>query len=464
MTGKAIVVDTNFFGRGLPDIPRLRQWIRDARAVGMELWVPEVVLWELASHLWEEIQNTNVAIEHLGGVLDKASFSERPSMPYGSAAQVLEKLDDEMTDLGEGLEIVACRDEDALAGLKDQIFAAPPGEKKGKNQDLRTGAADSAWLRSVLRRAEKTDTEIVIISNDPDVHRALAAWGVSLTVHRSADDARAELFHYGIAPLELTYDVLAWIESRLPGLAAGSWPGRFPSDVSTVARALGTDHLDMQVAGATINDFKRIVTSDQLTISADGDRGSIEVDLLASAQVTVLPREGALTEAPAAPIDIHDWVFHYKLWIRIEDGQVVDFGLDDAPWAMHSPVSWDHWEEALDDCLFSYFDVPEHSREELRHGGLGKWTLPLHRYSGETITLTADVSESGWTLDAAAKAGSLRISCGRGRRRGTWTVTVQEDGAPVAMRPTYAISAFLIRLGITDRTAALGEGSGKGET
>lgn len=452
MSTKAIVMDTNFFGRGgLPDVPRLRQWVRDARAVGMEVWVPEVVLWELASHLWEEIQKSNSAIQQLGAVLDKASFSDRPSMPHESAAQVLEKLDEQITELGEGLEIIACRDEDALAGLKDQIFAAPPGEKKGKNQELRTGAADSAWLRSILRRADETGSEVVIISNDADIKRALDAWDVVVTVYRSADDARAELFHYGIAPLELTYDVLAWIQSRLPELAAGSWPGRFPSDVSMISRELGIDQMELQVIGATINDFKRIVTSDQLTISADGRRGSIVVDLLASAQVTVVTGEGALTEAPAAPIDVHDWVFHYRLWIRIENGEVVDFGLDDAPWAMNSRTTWDHWEEALDDCLDSYFSVPEHSREELRHGGMGNWTLPLHRYSGETITLTADVSDSGWTLDAVAKAGTLRISCGQGRRRGSWTVTVQEDGAPIGVRPTYAISAFLIRLGIIDR-------------
>jgi hypothetical protein len=427
----------------------------------MEVWVPEVVLWELASHLWEEIQNTNVEIEQLGAVLDKASFSDRPSMPYESAAQVLEKLDDEITELGEGLEIIACRDEEALAGLKDQIFAAPPGEKKGKNQELRTGAADSAWLRSVLRRAQETGSEIVIVSNDPDVKRALEAWDVTVTVYRSADDARGELFHYGIAPLELTYDVLAWIHSRLPDLAAGSWPGRFPSDVSMIARELGIDQMDLQVIGATISDFKRIVASDQLSISADGDRGSIEVDVLASAQVSVAPREGSLSEAPAAPIDILDWVFHYKLWIRIEDGQVADFGLDDSPWAMHSPITWDHWEDALDDCLMAYFHVPEHSGEELKHGGIGKWTVPLHRYSGETVTLKAEVSESGWTLEAGGEAGTLGMSCGRGRRRGTWLVTVQEDGNPISVQPTYAISAFLIRLGIIDRTGSLTEGQGK---
>jgi hypothetical protein len=422
----------------------------------MEVWLPEIVLWELASHLWEEIQTTNVAIEQLGGLLDKASFSDRPSMPYEAAAQVLQKLDDEITDLGEGLEIIACRDEDALAGLKDQIFAAPPGEKKGKNQELRTGAADSAWLRSVLSRAKETGSEIVIVSNDSDVRRALDAWDAAVTVYRSSDDARAELFHYGIAPLELTYDVLASIHSRLPNLAAESWPGRFPSDVSMIARELGIDQMDLQVIGATINDFKRIVGAGQLSISADGDRGSIQVDVLASAQVSVVPREGSLSEPPATPIDIHGWVFHYKLWIRIEDGQMVDFGLDDAPWAMHSPMTWDDWEEALDDCLMAYFHVPEHSGEELRHGGIGKWALPLHRYSGETVSLTAEVSESGWVLDAVAQAGTLRISCGRGRRRGTWLVTVHEDGVPIGVRPTYAISAFLIRLGIIDRSTAGG--------
>lgn len=421
----------------------------------MEIWIPEVVLWELAAHVWDSIQETNSSLQRLAGILTKAGLPTVETVSFDSSGAVLENLEDALVNLGEGLEIIECKSADALDALKDQIFAQGPAEKKGKNDDLRTGAADSAWLRSVIRSAEEAGHELVIVSNDPDVSRGLEALGSEdVVVFRTAHDARTELFPYGVAPLGLTYDVLAHLDETLVGGTEETWPGRFPSDVRMIVRDLGYVPVDHQVVGATITELKRIVAADQLSISEDGDRGSIDIDVQASCELLTAATESSLTEAISVPLEIADWVFHYNLWIQIDDAKVVAFGLNDDPWAMHNPATWDEWEEALDECLDSYFDAPEHSKEELRHGGVGRWTVPLHRYSGETVELQAEVTESGWVLEAEAEAGTLKLTCKRGRRRGTWRVVVEEDGVVVGERPKYAISAFLIRLGLQDRRTA----------
>ena len=449
---KAIALDTNFFGKGLPDVGKLRQWVRDARAAGFEIWIPEVVLWELAAHVWDIIQETNASIARLGGILAKAALPQVTPVSFASLEELLDALDDAFIDLGDGLEIIGCKPEDAIEGLKDQIFARGTGEKKGGKGGIRTGAADSAWIRSVLRVSDEGGNELVIVSNDPDVSRALESEGRNdVVVFRTTDDARAALFPYGLAPLELTYDVLSHVQQALKAGGHPAWGGSFPSDVSMIIQDSWLRDTEQRVVAATITEFDRIVSAEPLSLSSDRNRGSIEINVEAACELSTVPIEGSFTEPMAVPVTFPHWVFHYNLWVELRDGVVEDFGVNDDPWAMHYPAVWEDWEEALDECLGSYFDVPEHAGEELAHGGVGKWSVPLHRYSGEDVTLNANVTESGWKIEAEAAGGTLLLTCQHGRRRGTWRVEVEEDGGTIGERPKYAISAFLIRLGIKDR-------------
>jgi hypothetical protein len=51
---KAVVFDTNVFGHGQLDISRLEQWADACALHDAELWIPEVVAWELAEHAVSE--------------------------------------------------------------------------------------------------------------------------------------------------------------------------------------------------------------------------------------------------------------------------------------------------------------------------------------------------------------------------------------------------------------------------
>jgi hypothetical protein len=170
---RAIVFDTNSFPRGGLDLGLLREWAQRAVDDGFEVWVPEPVLWELAEHAaasWEEWRtSTNRARKSM-----QAAGLKIPSDdPYSSRPEVMAAVDASVRSLAPSVRIIALDGDLAVEAIRDQVQIRPPADKKS---EVKTGAADSAWIRQVLRAADNDLDSFVIVGADADVYDAFKGW------------------------------------------------------------------------------------------------------------------------------------------------------------------------------------------------------------------------------------------------------------------------------------------------
>ncbi|MFD8823812.1 hypothetical protein ACFV1C_15785 [Streptomyces sp. NPDC059605] len=169
----AIVFDTNSFPHGGLNLDLLREWGERASEDGLEVWMPEPVLWELAEHAaasWDAWQaSTNRARKSM-----QAAGLKIPSDdPYSSRAEVMAAVDASVRSLAPSVRIIALDGDLAVEALRDQVQIRPPANKKS---DVKTGAADSAWIRQVLRAANNDIDSFVIVGSDADVYDAFKGW------------------------------------------------------------------------------------------------------------------------------------------------------------------------------------------------------------------------------------------------------------------------------------------------
>jgi hypothetical protein len=137
---------------------------------------------------------------------------------YGSRTDLTEEIIAQVEDLDPPIEIVPCDEESMAEALKDQILRRTPG-RLGKGGD-RTGAADSAVLRSVEAHSDKTGIAYVIVSNDEDIQKAIEEWGWDRTLYKQLRHAENALFKYAPAPAEAVLQVVRYLASVFD---SGEW-------------------------------------------------------------------------------------------------------------------------------------------------------------------------------------------------------------------------------------------------
>jgi hypothetical protein len=135
--------------------------------------------------------------------------------------------------------VIPLSPENALLAVKDQVLLVPPGRRKG---DVKTGASDSAWLRTVLDEVGGDTARLLIVSDDKDIKAAFEEWKKDCPLMRrrgqikatmsefSLDEGRAEslIRHYLDSSLEDSFQAegtLCWdidAVSNLEGLIASS--------------------------------------------------------------------------------------------------------------------------------------------------------------------------------------------------------------------------------------------------
>ncbi|MFI6086044.1 hypothetical protein ACIBBB_34755 [Streptomyces sp. NPDC051217] len=92
---------------------------------------------------------------------------------YYSRAEVMAAVDTSVRSLAPSVRIIALDGDLAVEALRDQVQIRPPAKKKS---DVKTGAADSAWIRQVLRAADNDIDSFVIVGADADVYEAFKGW------------------------------------------------------------------------------------------------------------------------------------------------------------------------------------------------------------------------------------------------------------------------------------------------
>lgn len=166
---RAIVFDTNVFGRTADlDGLLLRAWAAACQRGGASLWIPEVVVWELAQH------TMTIESSHLAELRAYNKSRSRWGSEPITAPSALTLVDIGRHIRETGAVVVPLAQEAASAAVKDQIMQTGPASIKA---DVKTGAADSAWLRSIHKHNGDSFEGLLIVSGDS---KALVAIGEAL--------------------------------------------------------------------------------------------------------------------------------------------------------------------------------------------------------------------------------------------------------------------------------------------
>lgn len=160
----ALALDTNSLGHRHLDLEVLAEWGRRCSDSGLELWLPDVVLAEWAEHAAEMFDTARLAAADERGWL--ARLGIEPKWPFSNRYEVIEHvLAQARATLG--VRVLELDPEDAREALFDQVLLRAPGARR---KTVKTGAADSAWLRTVARAAgDDLPTVLVVSANRSDV-------------------------------------------------------------------------------------------------------------------------------------------------------------------------------------------------------------------------------------------------------------------------------------------------------
>lgn len=162
---RAIVFDTNVFGKAKDvNTALIRRWAQACGRHDAQLWLPEVVRWELAEHTARDEASHLIALRAYNRSRQRWGVDMVPEPALADLAT--------LTDLvvRAGAVIVPLSELAAIEGIKDQILQRGPGSFKA---EVKTGAADSAWLRSVFEYNEETFDGLLIVSGDTAAIKAI---------------------------------------------------------------------------------------------------------------------------------------------------------------------------------------------------------------------------------------------------------------------------------------------------
>lgn len=161
---RAIVFDSSAFGKGaLPNVETIQNWVQACAEHSAELWIPKVVALELAQHVVEECAKLDEQIRAYSR--NRKSWGLPPTTAPSSVTvdDVLEVLE------GAGAVLVELDGDDAIEAIVDQVLLRGVGERKS---GVKTGAADSAWVRSIISTNGGDSEGLLVITGD---ERALIA-------------------------------------------------------------------------------------------------------------------------------------------------------------------------------------------------------------------------------------------------------------------------------------------------
>lgn len=170
MQVRAIVFDANVFGKDVePDVRTIELWASACARNEAELWIPEVVAWELASRVVEEAATFRESVSAHNRRLRKWGMNPCPIPIAIEVDEVIEAIEQA------GAVVVETPADAALAALKDQVLQEGAGSRKG---GTKTGAADSAWIRAVLEQNGGSEGLLIVTGDSSAVEKTCDAVGI----------------------------------------------------------------------------------------------------------------------------------------------------------------------------------------------------------------------------------------------------------------------------------------------
>jgi len=324
-----VVIDTNVYGSNGEF--RARSFAADARlceANEVDVWVPEVVVWEWAEHAHTRAVTAHTASTRAWSILKDANVR--------GLEWVVPNVDQLIDGIRSAIEahpnahIVDCEPDNALLALRDQVLQQGAGSKK---EGIKTGAADSAWLRDVASQNGGDLDGLLILTGDRSAVEGVCAKEAWSTPQIASS-------------LRLVAADFAWVKvpsaSELATLNANltaslPWPAAFDDsaavevdltavDVSTVPIEI-TDEDDFFLyrdirTEVTLSQVYEILTVSEPQISTDGHLFTARIDGVAEvwAQEPTMDRDGVLAWTT---VD-HEAEVSFDVAVRLgADGRIV---------------------------------------------------------------------------------------------------------------------------------------------
>jgi hypothetical protein len=160
---RAIVLDTNVYGYGRPDLGRLQDLAARCAGAGLEIWVHELVAAEWAEHLAEDVMAFNRQAKKMRATLNRALLSPDVYVaPYPNEKTVVKALFGAIAKI-DNVVLVPLSGEAGREGLLDQVLQRGAGRRKS---GVKTGASDSAWVRDIVARADGDPARLLVVTSD----------------------------------------------------------------------------------------------------------------------------------------------------------------------------------------------------------------------------------------------------------------------------------------------------------
>ncbi|GAA3909182.1 hypothetical protein GCM10023084_71780 [Streptomyces lacrimifluminis] len=425
---KAVVFDTNAYGKARPDFEHLTRLAGRLAVIGIETWVPEPVSWEWAEHVardWQTVKNA--ARQEREGMKRAGLQVDIPMTHYSSRGTVIDTVLANLNAIPH-VKVIELSGDSAAAALKDQVLLQAPAKAKG---DVKTGASDSAWLRDVLTRV--SPEEIVIISSDGDVRRAFEAWCQPVPLILSREKLRPTLFDVTVDDGHAQAAIVRYLLNRLPtdnldgeSAGAGFDIGRVSGLDSVVRREIAVTGPSLNIYGPSVTRLVALagiqgvsvehnVPDDSLVPedkphrarpdelgSARHDVAYATVFLLAEGEVTVRPLDaGGDPEVSVVPYD--NVLVRAQLSFRFTDGAITAVAAEADATATLVERAFDDGDDALGALAEALTCVP----------GLGldadiAWDQSADlsaKIRGVPATVTADIKRDSdsWELTVALR-------------------------------------------------------------
>lgn len=262
----AIVFDTNSFPFGGLDLTVLKKWARRAELADLEVWLPEPVLWELTEHAAAAWEEHRVSLRRARKAMGRAGLEVPLESPYDSRETVMAAVESVVVALNPAVRILPVDPDIAREALKDQILLRQPGKKK---QEVKTGAADSAWLRQVLKEADRNVDRFVIVGSDKDVEQAFKAWGLQQPHMVKLEHLDAALFVLEEVPeAEMASSIIEFLQDHIdaPESSEGKDAALVLGEIMNGDEIVGEWEFD-QVQDVSLGRIHQILGLNDLTIN-----------------------------------------------------------------------------------------------------------------------------------------------------------------------------------------------------
>jgi hypothetical protein len=412
---KAVVLDTNSMGNKHLNLDILAQWARRCQDNDLGLWVPEVVLAEWAEHAAEQFTMARDAAGDARRWLRHVGIEATWSIEDSNA--VVEHILTEVHAIP-GVTVVPLHPEDAKEAILDQILLKSPGERRNK---VKTGAADSAWIRSVHRMADHDADSLLVISSDKKAMQLCErlGWSTPYVVPTLFDVPRV-LELYERATVDQAWRLCEAISDELPTRFFSSAYvldlGEIdPREMREAVAGQIEDELVDFMQDATLVSIDELAGIEQILVAKDDTTFLAQIHLLGTASV-----QTAGFDNDGAPIYAEEEIGNLRLQLRAEvhvgNGRVDRFVADDESVRVM----------AHDEGAYSPSDALRYARTALDIiPGVGDGLFPppeggvrTLRIRGHDVVVYCEVDELGWELSACVDSSIVAfLSCRPSRRR-----------------------------------------------